>query len=349
MSEENKQWLENVMKELVKDETSTMNTIINEFIRYLDDRSVDGNIVLDSAGPDNTINEGRILTNLEEVRDIVEQIDMARIFAQFGGLKCLLRLVEHSNSSMEVRCLAASTIGTLVQNNPSVQDMAFISGVLDRLKSCFVGSESLMLSSKVLYAMSCLVRNHSKLEDHFVQHCAFSVIPRSLQSGDYSLLTRSMFLTHALVTSDSCSNSRITELLPHLLPGCLRCLSIGDSVDVREISVLLCNTLLHTVDGWNLLHGAYLDGFLEQISFREAFISSATEEQQSSDEISLEMVSLRKLRKLVNLRSPIVKYPRTHNAVSDNDPISSLVIATRSDDDDKKPDPGGQLMLMVAP
>jgi len=141
------------MKELVKDETSTMNTIINEFIRYLDDRSVDGNIVLDSAGPDNTINEGRILTNLEEVRDIVEQIDMARIFAQFGGLKCLLRLVEHSNSSMEVRCLAASTIGTLVQNNPSVQDMAFISGVLDRLKSCFVGSESLMLSSKVKLAL----------------------------------------------------------------------------------------------------------------------------------------------------------------------------------------------------
>lgn len=146
--------LENVMKELVKDETSTMNTIINEFIRYLEEKSVEGDIpvklTLDSAADTvTTIDEGRILFNLEEVRDIVEQIDMARVFAQFGGLECLLRLVEHGHSSMEVRCLAASTIGTLVQNNPTVQDMAFSGGVLDRLNSCFMGSESFSLCSKV--------------------------------------------------------------------------------------------------------------------------------------------------------------------------------------------------------
>lgn len=147
--------LENVMKELVKDETSTMNTIINEFIRYLEETRVEGDttvkLALDSGADTvtSTIDEERILFNLEEIRDIVEQIDMARVFAQFGGLECLLRLVEHGRSSMEVRCLAASTIGTLVQNNPTVQDMAFSGGVLDRLNSCFMGSESFLLCSKV--------------------------------------------------------------------------------------------------------------------------------------------------------------------------------------------------------
>jgi len=146
--------LENVMKELVKDETSTMNTIINEFIRYLEEKSdIPVKLTLDNAADIvTTIDEGRILFNLEEIRDIVEQIDMARVFAQFGGLECLLRLVEHGHSSMEVRCLAASTIGTLVQNNPTVQDMAFSGGVLDRLNSCFMGSESFSLCSKVTTA-----------------------------------------------------------------------------------------------------------------------------------------------------------------------------------------------------
>lgn len=159
-----------------------------------------------------------------------------------------------------------------------------------------------------------------------------------------------MFLSHALLTSDSCTHSRIDHLLPHLLPGCFRCLSIGDSLDAREISVLLCNTLLHTEEGWNLLHGAHLDGFLEQISFREASISSALGEQQGGDEASLEILSLRKLRQLVSLGSPIVKYPKTESVVSGGDPVSRPAVTMRSDDDEKKPaGPGGQLMLMAAP
>lgn len=163
------------MKELVKDETSTMNTIINEFIRYLEEKSVEGDITVKDSCADTvtTIDEGRILFNLEEVRDIVEQIDMARVFAQFGGLECLLRLVEHGRCSMEVRCLAASTIGTLVQNNPTVQDMSFSGGVLDRLNSCFMGSESLLLCSKVrenndsprMISMSCHISTSCLLID----------------------------------------------------------------------------------------------------------------------------------------------------------------------------------------
>lgn len=157
-----------------------------------------------------------------------------------------------------------------------------------------------------------------------------------------------MFLSHALLTSDSCTHSRINQLLPHLLPDCLWCLSIGDSVDAREISVLLCNTLLHTEEGWNLLHGAHLDAFLERISFREASINIDLGEQQGGDEASLEIVSLKKLRQLVSLGSPIVKYPRTESVVSVGDLVSRPDVTMRSDDEKKPAGPGGQLMLMVA-
>lgn len=99
-----------------------------------------------------------------------------------------------------------------------------------------------------------------------------------------------------------------------------------------------------------MLHGAHLDGFLEQISLREASINR---DLQGGEEASLEIVSLRKLRQLVTLGSPIVKYPRTESVVSDGDPISRPAVMMKSnDDDEKKPagqGQGGQLMLMVAP
>lgn len=93
-----------------------------------------------------------------------------------------------------------------------------------------------------------------------------------------------------------------------------------------------------------------MDAFLEHISFREASINRDPGEQQGGDEASLEIVSLKKLRQLVSLGSPIVKYPRTENVVLVGDPVSRRPDVTMRSDDEKKPaGPGGQLMLMVAP
>ena len=120
MGEEDKMWLEQVMKECVKDEPARMNEIMLEIMNRLDSH---------------TCSESDHLENiLDELRDIVEHIDMARVFVKFGGLQCLLGLLQTEESiGEEIRCLAAGIIGTLAQNNIIVQEEMHAAGIVDKL------------------------------------------------------------------------------------------------------------------------------------------------------------------------------------------------------------------------
>ena len=148
MSEEDKKWLEQVMREAVKDEPKRMNEIMGEFVKMLD-----AGLTEDQSDV--------VLDLLDELRFIVEQVDMAQIFAKFGGFQCLLGLVECENITSEARALAASTLAALTQNNLVVQDIALNSGMLDRLGKVYVQSESPIVCNKVrsfefLFVLSCI-------------------------------------------------------------------------------------------------------------------------------------------------------------------------------------------------
>jgi hsp70-interacting protein len=69
MGDEDKKWLEAVMKDSVKDEPARMNQIMTEIVAMLDSKSC-------------CENEERIEIMLDELRDITEQIDMAQIFVR---------------------------------------------------------------------------------------------------------------------------------------------------------------------------------------------------------------------------------------------------------------------------
>ena len=69
MGDEDRQWLEAVMRDNVKDEPASMNRIMADIVSMLDANTC-------------CENEDRIEMMLEELRDIVEQIDMAQIFVR---------------------------------------------------------------------------------------------------------------------------------------------------------------------------------------------------------------------------------------------------------------------------
>ena len=69
MGDEDRKWLEAVMKDNVKDEPARMNQIMADVIGMLDSSTC-------------SENEDRIVYMLEELRDITEQIDMAQIFVR---------------------------------------------------------------------------------------------------------------------------------------------------------------------------------------------------------------------------------------------------------------------------
>ena len=106
------------MKEGVKDEAARMKVIMADILALLDkEKEKKGDeVVLDSDAED------ALLDEMEELRDIVEQIDMAGVFAKFGGCTCLLSLLKAAALPVSVRAMAASVIGTLAQNNIAVQE-----------------------------------------------------------------------------------------------------------------------------------------------------------------------------------------------------------------------------------
>ena len=81
MNESDKAFLEKVMKECVQDEPARMQEIMTKLVKSLE------------AGTASEDSE-EIESLLEELKYIVDQIDMAEVFNKFGGVECLLRLME---------------------------------------------------------------------------------------------------------------------------------------------------------------------------------------------------------------------------------------------------------------
>lgn len=265
MSEEDKQFLERALKEGVKDEPARMQEIMAEVVSLLDTQGCAA--------------QGAHLEDvLEELRDITEQIDMARVFVRFGGLQCLMGLLESPEPlTVELRSVAAGVIGTLAQNNLEVQDAIFTQGTVDRLARLCLATDTAALAAKVLYAISCIVRNHAAAEAHFIlQHSAGlftrALAPKSV-GGELPppvLARRAVFLANALINSDvhgssgSSSSShgsdggadRLREVLvPVLVPAVLPYVN-GPDVDLREGSLRLLTSLALTASGRECLQSA---------------------------------------------------------------------------------------------
>lgn len=239
MSEEDKKWLEQVMRECVKDEPKRMNEIMGIFVKMLEEGLTEDK-------------SEEIIELLDELQFMVEQVDMAGVFAKFGGFQCLLGLVEGEAITAEARGMAASTLASLTQNNLEVQDIVFTSGMLDRLAKVYLKSESVLVCNKVLYAISCSIRNHAAAEEYFVLHFAEATLPKAISaaakadastaSGAEALTSRALFLSNALVMSDHTNPARVEKLSALLLPACLEYLN-HDSINLRETTENLLTTL----------------------------------------------------------------------------------------------------------
>jgi hsp70-interacting protein len=139
MSEEDKAWLERVMKEAVKDEPQR----INEIMQYMKELLSRGDqSILESE-------QEKIEIQLEELRDIIEQIDMAQIFTKFGGCEILLSLLTFAPLDSDNKAVAAAAIGTATQNNLATQDILYQKHFLSSLVPIFLQTKTTLLKNKV--------------------------------------------------------------------------------------------------------------------------------------------------------------------------------------------------------
>lgn len=105
---------------------------------------------------------------------------------------------------------------------------------------------------QVLYALSCIVRNFPPAETYFGAKYGHAIFQRAVACGKASLATRAIFLSNALITSDSSSEDMIAAVSPALIPGSLPFIWCAD-VDLREATLRLLVSLAKTTAGKALI------------------------------------------------------------------------------------------------
>lgn len=304
MSDEDKSFLEKVMREYTRDEPARMREIMVDLVVFVEPSHaarVDG----DAPTPKS---DEEVEALLEELRDIVEQIDMAQVFAKFGGLQCILAVLEKTSAGVDCRAMACSVLACLAQNNLHVQEQIYAQGLVARLS--ILTAQYLMspsdgqrvFGSKILHALSCSIRNHPAAEELFSLAHAHAVLGAAMVGGGggslwgaagggrAACMRRAVYLAEALLSSDTCSAARLGKIVPAVVPACFGGLC-GEDVDLREGTLRLLLAVLGSTVGHAALctGGVHHDALLAALAQRRS-VSLADDDQEAHERNMVERV-----------------------------------------------------------
>lgn len=279
MTDENKMFLEKVMKECVKDEPARLNEIIREFMKLLS-MDISDTPSIPNSNPYQITQE--IISNavaaesdidnyLYELEDIVDQIDMAQIFVKFGGLECLVRFLEIAELGALLRGHIAAVIGELSQNNLKVQDDIFnknnfLRRIIDVYLTPYTDSCEILydteqlnkLRTKTLYAISCSIRSHPAAEVFFAINYTSAVFQIAFKSAHVALIQKALYFSSALISSEHVSTSSsncITNVIQAMIPASFSYLEFDES-ELRESVCICLRSILQSRIGWAYLNEA---------------------------------------------------------------------------------------------
>jgi len=310
MSQDDKLFLEKVMKELVKDEPARMNEIMTEFVKVLEEGSA----------PEH---EEKLEGMLDELLCIVDQIDMAQVFVKFGGLECLLKFLELDTLSPEFRCNTASVVGTIGQNNLTVQDEMLKKGVIGRIARVYMTNDHFGLCAKQLYAISCIVRNHALAEEYFYSNLSTEVFQKALASGHVPLLRRAFYFGSALIDSQNASTDRKVALSNVFIPVCFEFLS-ADDVDMREATLAILFSLQKVeISATNNALSAQFDYLVPLFDNRLRELSAVPADSELAEQAHHEKGQVQLLRDLLVM--PNIVRSSSHNAATVGSPPLMLL------------------------
>jgi len=134
MSEGDQHWLEEVMKNLVRNDAEVMVRSVEKMCAFC------GRGVLEFGGESKEetkldVSEEELINQLEELQDVVEMIDMSKNFAHMGGLDVILMVLFDSPSPPSPALFSSLCIlySTITQNTPPIQAEAMQKGHLIQL------------------------------------------------------------------------------------------------------------------------------------------------------------------------------------------------------------------------
>ncbi|KAF5287345.1 hypothetical protein FQA39_LY15948 [Lamprigera yunnana] len=154
---------------------------------------------------------------LETILDHVDHIDTANDFHKIGGFSIFipcLKCVRH-----EIRLGCCDVLAELCQNNPYCQKAVSDSELVPVLLKILATDANNMVCTKALYAISCIIRQHTAGFNQFIQHEGLVVLLKTLQRNNEKLITKTAFLLSSLCSSQPDLISRLVflEYIPMLI------------------------------------------------------------------------------------------------------------------------------------
>ncbi|KAG7344331.1 hypothetical protein IV203_022339 [Nitzschia inconspicua] len=267
MTEEDKAFLEKVMKEGIIDENERMKFILQEFsnaMEYYQSLSQTAGSTITEDLPSLPISEDALEDLLQELRDIVEQIDFARAFVAMKGTTYLLGAVTASSGIPEaIRNQCLGIMATLAQNNPPVQKELLELSAIKALSELFLQEDEDIcpMSTKVaiIQAISAIVRNYDVTENVF-EHLPQTPLlmvkgldPDPVVTNE-KLRTKTLFFLNAFLTSDTSSSARVNKFADAVnMIADPQYLDDGSNYQLREYSIGMLQQLLERKMGIKIL------------------------------------------------------------------------------------------------
>lgn len=204
MSDENRKWLENVMRELVNesDPGRQMDAIMTSLHSYASSAPVELN--------ENDISKIEELT--DRLEDILGYAEITNKFVEKGGLLVIETfLCQRLNLSLQ--CRFAELVLSLTENNPTIQSLFARKGLLTKMMKLLEDdSYSEEFTFKLLGSISGSVRSHIESFDIFCANGGpklLSNIVRKAKSGKLAGKSARVMTTIAYTLQDSPSHVKV--------------------------------------------------------------------------------------------------------------------------------------------
>ncbi|KAG8074420.1 hypothetical protein GUJ93_ZPchr0006g42579 [Zizania palustris] len=169
---------------------------------------------------------------LAELQVHVESIDMANDLHSVGGLVPVIKYLRNSNS--RIRAKAADVVTTVVQNNPTSQQLVMEASGFEPLLSNFTSDPDLTARIKALGALSSLIRNNKPGVSAFRLANGYAGLRAALTSESARFQRKALNLTHYLLSENHSDCSVFAQLgFPRLMMH----LVSSDDLGVREAAL----------------------------------------------------------------------------------------------------------------
>lgn len=145
-------------------------------------------------------NEKKIII-LKDIEYLVHQYDAAQMFIKLKGLELILPDLNSTNSKL--RAYVAFTLGSAMQGNPPVQIAVYETNILQQLLRILIYDITDEVQSKVLYALSCLLRQFPLAQQYFTDNgglIALAELFKQTKLHSLKLQLKAVTLLHDLIT-----------------------------------------------------------------------------------------------------------------------------------------------------